>query len=109
MTQLYPEIEPHQQVMLPVGDGVELDWEVSGNPEGKPVVFLHGGRVAELHPNSAGSSILRVTASFCSTNVVAGTAFRTRPTRPRTWRRTRPGICWPASNDCVRTWAFSTR
>lgn len=43
MTDLYPEIEPYQQGRLPVGDGNELYWEISGNPEGKPVVFLHGG------------------------------------------------------------------
>jgi proline iminopeptidase len=43
MTGLYPEIEPHTHGMLPVGDGNELYWEESGNPEGKPVVFLHGG------------------------------------------------------------------
>ena len=29
--------------MLDVGDGQQLYWEVSGNPKGKPVVFLHGG------------------------------------------------------------------
>ncbi len=29
--------------MLDVGDGQQLHWEVSGNPQGKPVVFLHGG------------------------------------------------------------------
>ncbi|WP_438287597.1 prolyl aminopeptidase [Rhodococcus gordoniae] len=29
--------------MLDAGDGQQLYWEVSGNPQGKPVVFLHGG------------------------------------------------------------------
>ena len=29
--------------MLDVGDGQHIYWEVSGNLEGKPVVFLHGG------------------------------------------------------------------
>jgi len=29
--------------MLDVGDGHSLYWELSGNPNGKPVVFLHGG------------------------------------------------------------------
>jgi proline iminopeptidase len=29
--------------MLAVGDGHQVYWEVSGNPGGKPVVFLHGG------------------------------------------------------------------
>jgi proline iminopeptidase len=40
---LYPPIEPYRTGMLPVGDGHELYWELCGNPEGKPVVFLHGG------------------------------------------------------------------
>jgi proline iminopeptidase len=40
---LYPTIEPYATGMLPVGDGHELYWEKCGNPEGKPVVFLHGG------------------------------------------------------------------
>jgi proline iminopeptidase len=40
---LYPEIEPYETGMLDVGDGHRLYWELSGNPDGKPVVFLHGG------------------------------------------------------------------
>ncbi|NEW40150.1 prolyl aminopeptidase [Nocardia cyriacigeorgica] len=43
MRTLYPPIEPHQQGMLDVGAGQSVYWEVSGNPDGKPVVFLHGG------------------------------------------------------------------
>ncbi len=39
----YPEIEPYETLMLPVGDGHELYVEQSGNPDGRPVVFLHGG------------------------------------------------------------------
>ena len=40
---LYPPIEPYESGMLPVGDGHEMAWEVSGNSGGQPVVFLHGG------------------------------------------------------------------
>src|SRR3954465_11996973 len=40
---LYPEIEPYETGMLEVGDGHRLYWELCGNPDGKPVVFLHGG------------------------------------------------------------------
>jgi proline iminopeptidase len=47
MLGLYPEIEPYGHGMLPVGDGNEIYWEESGNPDGKPVIFLHGGRLAE--------------------------------------------------------------
>ncbi|MEV1134910.1 prolyl aminopeptidase [Rhodococcus coprophilus] len=41
--ELYPPVEPYEQGMLDVGDGQQLYWEVSGNPAGKPAVFLHGG------------------------------------------------------------------
>ena len=43
MRELYPAIDPHDHGHLPVGDGQEIYWEVSGNPHGKPVVFVHGG------------------------------------------------------------------
>jgi proline iminopeptidase len=40
---LYPPIEPYRSGHLEVGDGHSLYWELSGNPEAKPAVFLHGG------------------------------------------------------------------
>ncbi len=40
---LYPPIEPYETGHLEVGDGHSLYWELCGNPDGKPVVFLHGG------------------------------------------------------------------
>lgn len=40
---LYPEIAANAQGHLDVGDGHRLYWEESGNPNGSPVVFLHGG------------------------------------------------------------------
>ncbi|GGM10638.1 prolyl aminopeptidase [Nakamurella endophytica] len=43
MRTLYPEIEPDRSGMLDVGDDQQVYWEVSGNPAGAPVVFLHGG------------------------------------------------------------------
>ncbi|KQR97877.1 proline iminopeptidase [Williamsia sp. Leaf354] len=43
MRDLYPAIEPYQQEMLDVGDGQRIHVECSGDPEGKPVVFVHGG------------------------------------------------------------------
>lgn len=39
----YPEIEPYRTGTLRVSEVHELYFEESGNPEGKPVVFLHGG------------------------------------------------------------------
>ena len=47
---LYPEFEPYETGMLDVGDGHSLYWELSGNPDGKPVVFLHGGPGAGSTP-----------------------------------------------------------
>jgi len=43
MTQLYPGIEPFDVQFLKVSELHTLYVEQSGNPEGKPVVFLHGG------------------------------------------------------------------
>ncbi|KAA9089435.1 prolyl aminopeptidase [Microbacterium radiodurans] len=40
---LYPDLEPYETGFLLVGDGQRVYWEQSGNPDGKPVVFLHGG------------------------------------------------------------------
>lgn len=40
---LYPPLEPFETGYLLAGDGQRVYWEQSGNPEGKPVVFLHGG------------------------------------------------------------------
>jgi proline iminopeptidase len=40
---LYPPIEPYKSGHLDVGEGHSLYWELCGNPDGKPVVFLHGG------------------------------------------------------------------
>lgn len=43
MRSLYPPIEPYHTGMLAVSDLHTLYYEESGNPQGKPVVFLHGG------------------------------------------------------------------
>jgi len=43
MRSLYPEIEPFDSGMLQVDDRHTLYWEQCGNPDGKPVVILHGG------------------------------------------------------------------
>ena len=40
---LYPPIDARRSGMLRVSDLHEIYWEESGNPHGKPVVFLHGG------------------------------------------------------------------
>jgi proline iminopeptidase len=43
MRTFYPQNEPYDQGQLNVGDGQAIYWESSGNPKGKPVVYLHGG------------------------------------------------------------------
>ena len=50
---LYEAVEPYESLRLPVGDGHELHVDLSGNPDGIPVVFLHGGRVLEHAPAAA--------------------------------------------------------
>jgi proline iminopeptidase len=40
---LFPPIEPFTQGRLDLDGRHAMYWEVSGNPEGRPVVFLHGG------------------------------------------------------------------
>ena len=39
----FPPTEPYDSGMLDVGDGHRVYWECSGNPKGKPALFLHGG------------------------------------------------------------------
>lgn len=43
MTTLFPPIEPYNHGWLSVGDGHEIYYEESGNPSGKPCLFVHGG------------------------------------------------------------------
>lgn len=43
MRQLYPPVDVRRSGMLRVSNVHEIYWEESGNPQGKPVVFLHGG------------------------------------------------------------------
>ncbi|WP_207841293.1 prolyl aminopeptidase [Williamsia soli] len=43
MRDFYPPIEPFAAGHLDVGDGQQIYWEQSGNPAGKPAIFVHGG------------------------------------------------------------------
>lgn len=43
MRDLYPPLEPYRSGTLAVSNLHTLYFEESGNPQGKPVVFLHGG------------------------------------------------------------------
>ena len=50
MKTLYPEIEPFDSGKLKVSEIHEIYYERAGNPEGIPVVFLHGGPGGGLIP-----------------------------------------------------------
>jgi proline iminopeptidase len=39
----YPAVEPYETGMLEVTDGNVLYWETTGDPNGTPAVYLHGG------------------------------------------------------------------
>ncbi|HVO51644.1 MAG TPA: prolyl aminopeptidase [Thermoanaerobaculia bacterium] len=47
---LFPEIEPYRTFRLPVSDLHTLYVEESGNPDGAPAVFFHGGPGAGISP-----------------------------------------------------------
>jgi proline iminopeptidase len=50
MKQLYPEIEPFDSGLLEVSEIHKIYYERCGNPDGIPVVFLHGGPGGGLMP-----------------------------------------------------------
>jgi proline iminopeptidase len=47
---LFPALEPYRSGTLAVDDIHTLYWEECGNPQGVPVLFLHGGPGAGLSP-----------------------------------------------------------
>ncbi|KPC50679.1 prolyl aminopeptidase [Amantichitinum ursilacus] len=52
MRDFYPEIEPYNTFYLRVDAVHQLYVEEVGNPEGQPVVFLHGGPGAGIFPGA---------------------------------------------------------
>jgi proline iminopeptidase len=51
ISALYPAIEPYASGMLDTGGVHRIYWETSGNPDGIPVLFLHGGPGSGTSPN----------------------------------------------------------
>jgi proline iminopeptidase len=49
-TEIYPHLEPFASGRLKLDRRHEMYWEVSGNPHGMPVLFLHGGPGAGASP-----------------------------------------------------------
>ena len=47
---LYPKIEPYNEFKLKVSDLHTIHIEESGNPNGKPIIFLHGGPGGGIAP-----------------------------------------------------------
>ncbi len=47
---VYPELEPRDSGLLALDQLHRMYWEVSGNPQGVPVLFLHGGPGAGASP-----------------------------------------------------------
>ena len=43
MSNLYPPISPYNTFNLKVSNNMTIFVEESGNPNGKPIIFLHGG------------------------------------------------------------------
>jgi proline iminopeptidase len=52
VSSLFPAIEAYETGMLEVGDGHTLYYEQSGNPNGKPAIFVHGGPGGGTDPSS---------------------------------------------------------
>ena len=48
--ELFPEITPYETGVLPLDGEHVMYWEQSGNPNGAPVLFLHGGPGAGTTP-----------------------------------------------------------
>lgn len=51
MHLLFPEIEAHASDCIDTGDGHTIYMEQAGNPDGIPVIFLHGGPGSGCNPN----------------------------------------------------------
>jgi proline iminopeptidase len=49
---LYPQIDLNQSGFIQVSDVHNVYWEESGNPDGKPVIFVHGGPGGGVSPDT---------------------------------------------------------
>jgi len=99
---LYPEIEPYRSERLRVDEIHEIHLEESGNPGGKPVLFVHGGPAAARSRSSAAISIQDTIGSSSSISGAAAGARRTRASS-----EILRGISWPTWRPSARTLASS--
>ncbi|HXH30811.1 MAG TPA: prolyl aminopeptidase [Bacteriovoracaceae bacterium] len=52
MRDFYPEIEPYHSSFLKVSDLHSIYYEEVGNPQGRPIVFVHGGPGGGVDPTA---------------------------------------------------------
>lgn len=52
LLDLFPAIKPYSSGYLPVEEPHEIYWEQCGNPDGVPILYLHGGPGAGCSPNA---------------------------------------------------------
>ncbi len=50
LRNLYPEIQPYTEHFLPVSELHTIHYEEAGNPDGLPVLFIHGGPGGGIEP-----------------------------------------------------------
>jgi len=50
LLDLFPPLEPYSHGFLAVDEPHQIYWEQSGNPDGEPVVFFHGGPGGGVSP-----------------------------------------------------------
>lgn len=92
----YPEIEPYNTGKLRVAITHNIYFEECGNPEGKPVVFLHGGPGEASRLSTGAFLILLSTALYFS---ISAAQEKARPQRNCT--KIPPGSWWGTSKNCA--------
>lgn len=82
---LYPPLAAYDSGWLDTGDGHRIYWELSGNPNGKPAVFIHGGPGGGISRIIVSCSIRNATRCCCSISAAVAVPVRTpaRTTTPR--------------------------
>ena len=96
----YPPIKPYNKGFLRVSSVHEIYYEESGNPNGKPVVFLHGG------PGGGTDAKMRQFFNPKKYRIVLFDQRGSGKSRPaaNSWT-TPPGTCVRHRNRFVNTWA----
>jgi hypothetical protein len=101
-TRLYPQPALQNEGMLAVSDLHTVAWFEYGNPNGKPVLFVHGGPGGGTAPmnaryfNAEAYRIILVDQRGCGNRLPL-----------RSSRRTRRGTLWKTSRSCGSTWAWT--